>query len=61
MVSLASLLVAALLYGCVYARDYTFTFLLLPGKSECFYDKANGGALLELEYQVSQAHEINTE
>ncbi len=49
-----SVIVTILLHSCVHARDYTFTFLLEPGKTECFFEKAHEEALLELEYQVSQ-------
>ena len=35
------------------ARDFTFTFKLGAGKSECFYDYIHEGAFLEVEFQVS--------
>ena len=53
---LLNALVVALLCSDTYARDYTFTFLLMPGKVECFHDSINEGALLELEYQVSMEY-----
>ena len=44
-------LLLALLAGST-ARDFTFTFELPPGRSECFYDYIHEGAFLEIEYQV---------
>ena len=58
MKTLVCILVSALLCGSVLARDFTFTFLLPPGKAECFHDTINTGALLEIEYQVSN-HNFN--
>ena len=42
----------ALLAACCSARDFTFTFKVAPGRSECFYDYIYEGAFLEIEYQV---------
>ena len=36
------------------ARDFSFTFKLGAGKSECFYDYIHEGAFLEVEFQVSR-------
>ena len=44
--------VLALLVTCCSARDFTFTFRIAAGRSECFYDYINKGAFLEIEYQV---------
>ena len=37
------------------SKDSTFTFRLPPGRTECFYEYINQGALLEVEYQVREA------
>ena len=34
------------------SRDFTFTFRLPAGRTECFYEYVHQGALLEVEYQV---------
>ena len=46
------LVVVAVLSPCAWARDFTFTFRIDPGRSECFYDYIHEGAFLEIEYQV---------
>ena len=38
--------------SCCEGRDFTFTFKLPAGKSECFYEYINEGAFMEIEYQV---------
>ena len=45
----------ALLWTHASARDFTFTFKLAAGRSECFYDYIHEGAFLEIEYQVKGA------
>ena len=49
------LVVLAVLSPCCWARDFTFTFRIGAGRSECFYDYIHEGAFLEIEYQVSIA------
>lgn len=40
------------LLASVSARDFTFTFNVAAGESQCFYDYIHEGAFLEIEYQV---------
>lgn len=40
-----------LLMSCI-ARDFTYTFQVPAGKTECFYEFIHQGAYLEIEYQV---------
>ena len=40
-----------LLMSCI-ARDFTYTFQVPAGKTECFYEYVHQGAYLEIEYQV---------
>ena len=42
------------------ARDFTFTFKLGAGKSECFYDYIHEGAFMEVEFQVSCETSLET-
>ncbi len=48
------LLVFLLLWSSCDGRDFTFTFQLPAGRSECFYEFINEGAFMEIEYQVAR-------
>ena len=50
--ALVSAAVLLLFLASCSARDFTFTFKLGAGKSECFYDYIHEGAFLEVEFQV---------
>lgn len=42
------------LWSSCEGRDFTFTYQLPAGKSECFYEFINEGAFMEIEYQVGK-------
>ncbi|KAL5479512.1 hypothetical protein EMCRGX_G023039 [Ephydatia muelleri] len=44
--------------SCI-ARDFTYTFQVPAGKTECFYEYVHQGAYLEIEYQVITGGELD--